>query len=109
MLVNLSFKTKLLILLITAILGLVIVTFVAIGGLASQKEANNELRNLSKIQASNDHLSIQMLEIADGLRSISEENFQEYLATANQQIEQNATTITANIEQANSQDLKEAL
>lgn len=109
MLVNLSFKTKLLILLITAILGLVIVTFVAIGGLASQKEANNELRNLSKIQASNDHLSIQMLEIADGLRSISVDNFQEYLATANQQIEQNATTITANIEQANSQDLKEAL
>ncbi|PYF78897.1 MULTISPECIES: methyl-accepting chemotaxis protein [Marinomonas] len=109
MLLNLSFKTKLLILLITAILGLVIVTFVAIGGLSSQQEANNKLRNLSKIQASNDHLSIQMLDIADRLRSVSVDTVQEYLATTNQQIEQNTNTITASIEKANSQDLKKAL
>ncbi|RCX06822.1 methyl-accepting chemotaxis protein [Marinomonas foliarum] len=109
MLLNLSFKTKLLILLITAILGLVIVTFVAIGGLSSQQKANNELRSLSKIQASNDNLSIQMLDIADRLRSVSVETVQEYLATTHQQIEQNANTITASIEKANGQDLKNAL
>lgn len=109
MLLNLSFKTKLLMLLITAILGLVIVTFVAIGGLSSQQEANNKLRNLSKIQASNDHLSIQMLDIADRLRSVSVETVQEYLATTSQQVEENTNTITTSIEKANSQDLKSAL
>jgi len=44
MLANLSFKAKLLFLLITAVMGFIIVTFVAMGGLSSQQKANNELR-----------------------------------------------------------------
>jgi len=106
MLSNLSFKSKLLILLITAILGLIIVTFVAMTGLSSQQNANNELRNLSKIQASNDQLSIQMLEIADNLRSINEENYQAYITSAREQIEQNTQIIANNIKNAPSQNLK---
>ena len=86
MLANLSFKAKLSFLLITAIMGFIIVTFVAMGGLSSQQKANNELRNLSKIQASNDHVRIQMLEIADSIRSISVDNYDEYLADANTKI-----------------------
>ncbi|QUX93875.1 methyl-accepting chemotaxis protein [Marinomonas sp. A3A] len=109
MLSNLSFKTKLLILLITAIMGLIIVTFVAMEGLSSQQNANNELRNLSKIQASNDQLSIHMLEIADSLRSISVENYQDYVASAKEQIAQNANIIATNIEKAQSQNLKQTL
>ncbi|WP_417528352.1 methyl-accepting chemotaxis protein [Marinomonas shanghaiensis] len=109
MLANLSFKTKLLLLLITAVLGFIIVTFVAMKGLSSQQDANNELRKLSKIQASNDQLSIHMLEIADQLRSISVDNYSDYVASANQQIEQNNQTITANIAQASRLDLKSAL
>lgn len=109
MLSNLSFKTKLLILLITAIMGLIIVTFVAMEGLSSQQNANNELRNLSKIQSSNDQLSIHMLEIADSLRSISVENYQDYVASAKEQIAQNANIIATNIEKAQSQNLKQTL
>jgi methyl-accepting chemotaxis protein len=109
MLSNLSFKTKLFILLITAITGLIIVTAVAMTGLSSQQSANNELRNLSKIQASNDQLSIHMLEIADSLRSISVENYQDYIASAKEQIAQNANIIATNIEKAHSQNLKQTL
>lgn len=109
MLSNLSFKTKLFILLVTAIMGLIIVTFVAMKGLSSQQNANNELRNLSKIQSSNDQLSIHMLEIADSLRSISVENYQEYVTSAKEQITQNANIIATNIEQAHSPDLKQTL
>ncbi|MGO2233950.1 MAG: methyl-accepting chemotaxis protein [Marinomonas sp.] len=109
MLSNLSFKTKLFILLITAITGLIIVTAVAMTGLSFQQSANNELRNLSKIQASNDQLSIHMLEIADSLRSISVNNYQDYVASAKEQIAQNANTIATNIEKAHSQNLKQTL
>uniref|UniRef100_A6W3E7 Methyl-accepting chemotaxis sensory transducer n=1 Tax=Marinomonas sp. (strain MWYL1) TaxID=400668 RepID=A6W3E7_MARMS len=109
MLSNLSFKTKLFILLITAITGLIIVTAVAMTGLSFQQSANNELRNLSKIQASNDQLSIHMLEIADSLRSISVDNYQDYVASAKEQIAQNANTIATNIEKAHSQNLKQTL
>ena len=109
MLSNLSFKTKLFILLITAITGLIIVTAVAMTGLSFQQSANNELRNLSKIQASNDQLSIHMLEIADSLRSISVDNYQDYVANAKEQIAQNANTIATNIEKAHSQNLKQTL
>jgi methyl-accepting chemotaxis protein len=109
MLANLSFKAKLLLLLITAVMGFIIVTFVAMGGLSSQQKANNELRNLSKIQASNDQVRIHMLEIADSIRSISVDNYDEYLASANKQIEENGSLISTNIERANSQILKQVL
>ncbi|AWX98910.1 chemotaxis protein [Marinomonas primoryensis] len=109
MLANLSFKAKLLFLLITAVMGFIIVTFVAMGGLASQQKANNELRNLSKIQASNDQVRIHMLEIADSIRSISVDNYDEYLASANTQIEKNGSLISTNIERADSQALKQVL
>jgi methyl-accepting chemotaxis protein len=109
MLANLSFKAKLLFLLITAVLGFVIVTFVAMGGLSSQQKANNELRNLSKIQASNDQVRIHMLEIADSIRSISVDNYDDYLASANEQIEKNGSLISTNIKRANSQALKQVL
>ena len=109
MLANLSFKTKLLLLLVTAVLGFIIVTFVAMKGLSSQQGANNDLRTLSNIQASNDQLSIHMLEIADKLRSISVDNYADYVASANQQIEQNNQTINANIQQAHSLELQRTL
>ena len=109
MLANLSFKAKLLFLLITAVLGFVIVTFVAMGGLSSQQKANNELRNLSKIQASNDQVRIHMLEIADSIRSISVDNYDDYLASANEQIEKNGSLISTSIERAHSQALKQVL
>ncbi|GAA0234507.1 methyl-accepting chemotaxis protein [Marinomonas primoryensis] len=109
MLANLSFKAKLLFLLITAVLGFVIVTFVAMGGLSSQQKANNELRNLSKIQASNDQVRIHMLEIADSIRSISVDNYDDYLASANKQIEKNGSLISTSIERAHSQALKQVL
>ena len=105
MLINLSFKTKLLLLLITAILGFVIVTSVAMEGLSSEKKANHELREASNIQTSNNQLSIKMLELTDKLRVISEDNYTSYLDSVNQQIEQNTSTLKDSIEKAKTQTL----
>ncbi|MEP3350819.1 MAG: methyl-accepting chemotaxis protein [Marinomonas sp.] len=109
MLANLSFKAKLLLLLFIAIIGFITVTFVAMQSLSEERLSNYELRTLSKIQSSNDRLNIQMLEISDGLRSISEESYSNYVNTTNQQIEQNAIIIHENIEKAVNVELKQTL
>ncbi|WOD08811.1 hypothetical protein [Marinomonas sp. GJ51-6] len=109
MLANLSFKAKLLLLLFIAIIGFITVTFVAMQSLSEERSANQELRTLSKIQSSNDRLNIKMLEISDGLRSISEESYSDYVNTTNQQIEKNAAIIHENIEKAVNVELKQTL
>lgn len=109
MLMNLKFKTKLLLLLVTAILGFIIVTVVAMQGLSSQQTANNHLRTLSKIQTSNDALSISMLEIADQLRDLDNARYNAYLNALNQQIDKNNLVIKTNIERSHSPELKKIL
>lgn len=96
-------------LLITAVLGFIIVTFVAMEGLSSQKNASNDLRTLSKIQASNDVLVINMLEMADNSRSLSVQNYEQYLDSAQEKIKENNDIIKLNITRAVSQDLKQTL
>ena len=109
MLTNIPFKLKLMLLLITAVLGFIIVTFVAMEGLSSQKNASNDLRTLSKIQASNDVLVINMLEMADRSRSLSVQNYEQYLDSAQEKIKENNDIIKLNITRAVSQDLKQTL
>ena len=109
MLSNLMFRTKLILLLITVISGFAIVTFVAMQGSASQNAANDHLRTLSKIQHSNDALSINMLEIADQLRDLDDKRYPDYLSTLNQQIKENNKVIQANIERSQSSELKTIL
>ncbi|MEO9274573.1 methyl-accepting chemotaxis protein [Marinomonas sp. 5E14-1] len=109
MLANLSFKAKLLLLLFIAIIGFITVTFVAMQSLSEERSANQELRTLSKIQSSNDRLNIQMLEISDGLRSISEDSYSDYVNATNQQIEKNGIIIHENIEKAKNLELKQTL
>lgn len=109
MLTNIPFKLKLMLLLITAVLGFIIVTFVAMEGLSSQKNASNDLRTLSKIQASNDVLVINMLEMADNSRSLSVQNYEQYLDSAQEKIKENNDIIKLNITRAVSQDLKQTL
>ncbi|RNF51787.1 methyl-accepting chemotaxis protein [Marinomonas hwangdonensis] len=109
MLTNIPFKLKLMLLLITAVLGFIIVTFVAMEGLSSQKNASNDLRTLSKIQASNDALVINMLEMADNSRSLNVQDYEQYLDSSKEKIKENNDIIKLNITRAVSQDLKQTL
>lgn len=109
MLANISFKIKLLSLLVTATIGFIIVTIVAMQGLSSQQVANDQVRTLSKIQASNDALSIQMLEITDELQDVKDDTYQEYLGKIDAQIESNEAVVNENLARTKSEDLKVAL
>ncbi|KZN12551.1 methyl-accepting chemotaxis protein [Marinomonas sp. TW1] len=105
MLKNLSFKIKLMLLLVSAVIGFVIVTFVAIEGLSAQQSANGDVRTLSKIQTSNDQISINLLAIADRFRSISSEGVEDYIQLVENQELQNAELTQANIERSKDTNL----
>ncbi|BFM50240.1 HAMP domain-containing methyl-accepting chemotaxis protein [Marinomonas sp. THO17] len=109
MLNNLSFKSKLILLLVSAIVGFVLVTFVAIEGLSSQQNANNELRTLSKIQASNDQVSINMLASADNLRSVTSSNIEQYVQKVKDQALYNENIIKENMALASNDELRALL
>ncbi|MGO3345738.1 MAG: methyl-accepting chemotaxis protein [Marinomonas sp.] len=109
MLANLSFRTKLFLLLVTAVLGFAIVTFMAMQSLSSQQEENTKLRTLSTIQNTSNQLSIKLLEMADGLREITDEKYNLYLTNLNKQIEDNTNVISTNIAKTNSPKLKSIL
>lgn len=109
MLANISFRTKLLSLLITASIGFIVVTIVAMNGLSSQNIANNQTRILSNIQTSSDALSIRMFEIMDELHNIDNASYDGYVNKINQQMGLNANVFDQNIAMATSPDLKTVL
>lgn len=78
MLNNLSFRAKLMLLLACAIVGFILVTWVAIHGMNAQQNANQQLRTYGDIGSSVDRISLDILEAADQLRNLNEANYSAY-------------------------------
>lgn len=83
MFVNLSFKAKLSILLISAISGFIIVTLVALNGLNTQTESSNRLQTLSGIESNLDALEIAMMKEYEAMFEVNDDNFQAYVDQIN--------------------------
>ncbi|KZM44920.1 chemotaxis protein [Marinomonas sp. SBI22] len=83
MFVNLSFKAKLSILLISAISGFIIVTLVALNGLNIQTESSNRLQTLSGIESNLDSLEIAMMKEYEAMFEVNDDNFQVYVDQIN--------------------------
>lgn len=83
MLVNLSFKAKLSILLVSAISGFIIVTLVALNGLQTQTESSNRLQILSGIESNLDALEIAMMKEYEAMFEVNDDNFQAYVDKIN--------------------------
>ncbi|WP_191603017.1 methyl-accepting chemotaxis protein [Marinomonas algicola] len=83
MLSNLSFRSKLIALLASAIVGFVIVTIVALNGLESQEKSAAKLQNLSLVEKNLDSLTITMMEKYERLNSIDDSNYQEFINEIN--------------------------
>lgn len=78
MLKNLSFGAKLKFLLACAIAGFVLVTLVAINGMNAQQQANQQLRTYGDVGSEVDKISLNILEAADELRNLNDDNYQAY-------------------------------
>lgn len=80
MLNNLSFRAKLMCLLVCAVVGFILVTVVAINGMGAQQDANQKLHMYGDIGSGVDKVSLGILEAADQLRNLNDSNYDAYKA-----------------------------
>lgn len=79
MLANLSFRTKLLSLLIAVILGFLIVTVVALQGLSAQETSSTRFEGLTKVDKDLSFLTITLMEEYEALSKIDDESYEAFL------------------------------
>lgn len=109
MLKNLSFRAKLIILLLCAIVGFALVTWTAIQGMQSQQQANAQLRTFGNIQTSVDRMSLGILEAADQLRGLNNDTYEAYASDLKEQKAADLQALNESIEHAQSDQLINAL
>ena len=93
MLANLSFRTKLLSLLIAAILGFVVVTAVALQGLNVQETSSSKFERLTKVDKDLASLVITMMEEYESLSRIDNSTYESFI----EQLDANNTTSMATL------------
>ncbi|WP_394178855.1 methyl-accepting chemotaxis protein [Marinomonas posidonica] len=81
MLANLSFRTKLLSLLIAAVLGFVVVTAVALQGLNVQETSSSQFDRLTTVDKDLSSLTIILMEEYESLSSIDDSSFDAFITT----------------------------
>ncbi|BFM48880.1 methyl-accepting chemotaxis protein [Marinomonas sp. THO17] len=81
MLANLSFRTKLLSLLIAAVLGFVVVTAVAMQGLHVQENSSSQFDRLTTVDKDLSSLTIILMEEYESLSSIDDASFDTFVTT----------------------------
>ncbi|WCN11124.1 methyl-accepting chemotaxis protein [Marinomonas mediterranea] len=106
---NLSFRTKLISLLISAILGFAILASVAVIALTSQQEASNTLKQYFSTQASVNRLSMGMLELGDRLWALTDTTYDDYQADLANSYTEYGTLLTTEIELIPDEGIKGAL
>lgn len=79
MLANLSFRTKLLSLLLAAIIGFVVVTAVALQGLSVQEESASKFERLTSVDKDLATLSLTLLEQYESLSAINDDSYETFL------------------------------
>ncbi|WP_417552638.1 methyl-accepting chemotaxis protein [Marinomonas fungiae] len=109
MLNNLSFRAKLMLLLVCAIVGFILVTWVAIHGMNAQQKANQQLRAYGDIGSSVDRISLDILEAADQLRNLSEASYPAYQSDLTRKKEQDLQILDTNIAASQRTELKNSL
>lgn len=109
MLLNLSFRTKLMALLSAAIIGFVIVTAVALQGLNTQTSASKKFEVLTRVDKNLDSLVIASMEQYDTLSNINDKSYKSFLNSLNTEFSNSIGTLDTNIKDVSSPEAKERL
>ncbi|WP_133010969.1 methyl-accepting chemotaxis protein [Marinomonas flavescens] len=109
MLLNLSFRTKLMALLSAAIIGFVIVTAVALQGLNTQTSASEKFEVLTRVDKNLDSLVIASMEQYDTLSNINDKSYKSFLNSLNTEFSNSIGTLDTNIKAVSSPEAKERL
>ena len=103
MLENLSFRTKLIALLSSAILGFIVVTLVALGGLKDQTTASQRFQSLTKVDKDLASLTISLMEEYQSLIALDDSQYEEFMTA----IETNHNQLLQTLE-VNTQSISDA-
>lgn len=76
---NLSFRLKLMIVLVSAVLGIIILTAVALNGLRMQQATNTEVQRLTLVSGQLDTMAVNALQYRERLRELNEERLDEFM------------------------------
>ncbi len=79
MLSNLSFQSKLIALLLSAITGFIVVTIVALNGLNSQQGSAEKLQSFTQVEKNLDSLAISMMESYEAFKDVNDSNYQPFI------------------------------
>jgi len=109
MLANLSFRTKLLSLLIAAVLGFVVVTAVALQGLNVQETSSSQFDRLTTVDKDLSSLTIILMEEYESLSSIDDSSFDAFIATLDTNYENFTVILNKDLELLQDEGAKENL
>ncbi|RBO82286.1 methyl-accepting chemotaxis protein [Marinomonas aquiplantarum] len=109
MLANLSFRTKLLSLLIAAVLGFVVVTAVALQGLNVQETSSSQFDRLTTVDKDLSSLTITLMEEYESLSSIDDSSFDAFIATLDTNYENFTVILNKDLELLQDEGAKENL
>ncbi|AEF54239.1 methyl-accepting chemotaxis protein [Marinomonas posidonica] len=109
MLANLSFRTKLLSLLIAAVLGFVVVTAVALQGLNVQETSSSQFDRLTTVDKDLSSLTIILMEEYESLSSIDDSSFDAFITTLDSNYENFTVILNKDLELLQDTGAKENL
>ncbi|MFT2109882.1 methyl-accepting chemotaxis protein [Marinomonas sp. 2405UD68-3] len=109
MLSNLSFRSKLIALLASAIAGFVIVTIVALNGLSSQQGSAEKLQSFSNVEKNLDRLAISMMESFETFKNVNDSNYQTFINDISEKTETFEATLDKDIQTLESKQGKDLL
>lgn len=109
MLANLSFRTKLLSLLIAAVLGFVVVTAVALQGLNVQETSSSQFDRLTTVDKDLSSLTIILMEEYESLSSIDDSSFDAFITTLDTNYEDFTVILNKDLELLQDEGAKDNL
>ncbi|MEO9274823.1 methyl-accepting chemotaxis protein [Marinomonas sp. 5E14-1] len=116
MLANISFRTKLLCLLLTSILGCLIVTAVSLQGLKTQESSSEKFEKLTSLDKNLSSLVLALMDEYESLSAINDQTYSDFMEQMHTNYQESVNTLSSNIQliddtetQKNLQNITEAL
>ncbi|MBD5770178.1 methyl-accepting chemotaxis protein [Marinomonas colpomeniae] len=109
MLANLSFRTKLLSLLIAAILGFITVTIVALQGLNTQETSSSKFERLTTVDKNLASLVINLMEEYESLNGVDDTSYEAFLTELNTSHDKFAAILKEDTDLVQDEDAKKTL
>ncbi|MEP3349343.1 MAG: methyl-accepting chemotaxis protein [Marinomonas sp.] len=116
MLANISFRTKLLYLLLTSILGCLIVTAVSLQGLKTQESSSEKFERLTSVDKNLSSLVITLMDEYESLSAINDQTYSDFMEQMSANYQKSVNTLSSDIQliddtetQKNLQNITEAL